>query len=779
MPLDLPAPLAPWAGQLDLFPRDLVTGALGPMLRRLDKLIGPPRTDNRQGTGEPDGFNGLVRRGPYERLLLSEWLLATEAPDEFIRRAATGEHAFYQLIRKTPSGGRLSVALFDSGPDQWGTPRLVQIAVLIVLARRAQAAGMRFLWGVVQTGPVSSNVYQGVTPASVKRLLDARSPEQVTDERVETWRKLLTQQAQKNEQIDDAWLVGSRRFATLPAAKGASLLVASDVYETEDAEPDKETPRRVAVSVRAAIGDAYAGRGEAILDVPDPKLCVRLLRDPFAVQAGDAVRADKNKFAPASNLVFGAGNVKLFARAHDGALISYPVPNSPRAPGGNPKRFGAPGQSFLLCAGRYRKLTVTVSRTSTGKLWLASVGGGWWQLAGEHEFALEDPGANAPLGPCYGLPNGDLLALLPGNELLLRFFMDNGQSKVEVKNITALALFGSAAGYAYVARKMGKGATLTTQHGSGTEQTVELPSGEYPAMSAFLVNNTQNTARGAATVHHAGTDDIWDMYSTQWDTGSCEFKYVQTPVGTVVGIKNENALITLGNDKRTFKSVVGTREEDIVRAGANIVHATVSATEPPLLAYTTEAGEVAVYSLMHKDFVYRFLPQEQTALFAPTLPTLEIPETDELTGLLSKFAIREKLNTWGAPFTLVAFDLKGFADYNEQKGRDAGDKVLRDLGAYLKEWTNGTGRLASRIGADEFLLALPHEVQTQAAGTCAATIQTNVVTRPLANTGIKIALSLARCPQNGQTVEAVLRVLGDGLRYARAVQDKESRIHVA
>ena len=61
--------------------------------------------------GELRGYDGLTRRGSPERLLISEWLLATEAPDEFVRRAAFNEQAFLRPAFRQPQGGRRAVAL--------------------------------------------------------------------------------------------------------------------------------------------------------------------------------------------------------------------------------------------------------------------------------------------------------------------------------------------------------------------------------------------------------------------------------------------------------------------------------------------------------------------------------------------------------------------------------------------------------------------------------------------------------------------------------------------
>ena len=48
--------------------------------------------------------------------------------------------------------GRVSLAVFDSGPGQLGAPRVAQVAAWIALARRAAAAGLGFAWGVAPAG---------------------------------------------------------------------------------------------------------------------------------------------------------------------------------------------------------------------------------------------------------------------------------------------------------------------------------------------------------------------------------------------------------------------------------------------------------------------------------------------------------------------------------------------------------------------------------------------------------------------------------------------------
>ena len=176
---ELPRALTPWAEYLQLLPAEQIV-AFAPLVQQLDIAIGPLRVQTRGGGGEPDGFDGLTRRGAYDRLLLSEWLLADEMPEEFARRAVMSEHAFLQVARQDPAGARVSFVLFDAGPNQLGAPRIAHLAALIVLARRAEAAGASLIWGVLQRP--DNPAQRGVTAAGLAYLFAARGSVEATDE---------------------------------------------------------------------------------------------------------------------------------------------------------------------------------------------------------------------------------------------------------------------------------------------------------------------------------------------------------------------------------------------------------------------------------------------------------------------------------------------------------------------------------------------------------------------------------------------------------------------
>lgn len=224
----------PWAPLLGLLPPE-VGRSLGPWLDKLALAIGPLRARARTGTGAPDGFEGLSLRGPYERLVLSEWALADALPEEFMRRAAQGEHAFYQLARREEARARTSVALFDPGPLQLGGPRIGQLGALLVLAGRAREAGATFGWATLQRPPEHADVAEGLRlgldEAGLRRFLLGRTAFAPTPADLDAWFDLA-----RRGDWEDLWVVGApgtvapgRRLAGVKTPVGR--IEVADVFE--------------------------------------------------------------------------------------------------------------------------------------------------------------------------------------------------------------------------------------------------------------------------------------------------------------------------------------------------------------------------------------------------------------------------------------------------------------------------------------------------------------------------------------------------------------------
>jgi diguanylate cyclase (GGDEF)-like protein len=95
--------------------------------------------------------------------------------------------------------------------------------------------------------------------------------------------------------------------------------------------------------------------------------------------------------------------------------------------------------------------------------------------------------------------------------------------------------------------------------------------------------------------------------------------------------------------------------------------------------------------------------------------------TDPLTGVLNRGAFQvilerelESARRYGHPLSLVMLDLDGFKELNDELGHPAGDKVLRRLGALLRDQMRSADWCA-RYGGDEFAVIASHTDEAGAA----------------------------------------------------------------
>jgi hypothetical protein len=599
----LPDALRPWASQLSLFPEDLAL-SLGAHVARLAAAIGPMRARNEVVGGELQGYDGLTRRGSPERLLISEWLMAMEAPDEFVRRAAFGEQAYLKPAFRQPQGGRRAVALLDAGPDQLGAPRIAHLALLVVLARRAEAAGVGFSWGVLQAPP-RKVPFTTVDASSIGQWLKAGSVVPPTGEQLAAWREAL----ELGHAPDDVWLVGGSRLSRLPGAEGLSRVAVEEAVAPGD--------RRLTVEVRPASRPSR----EVLLELPPEPQCVRLLRDPFA--AAVAAPVLDTRASTVRSIRFSADGLRLLFAYGDGSVAAQALPQSPRATTPKPKRFQPPrGETVVAMGWRRNGGLLTVTRLGE----TLRVHGPLQGVPNGRRVSLVSDDAAPPRLPQAGeLPllvtsmmgrTREAPVLLDGAGMLYHLGdwdadppkavpMCPGSSVVEHRG--ALLSVGRSPRMSEGAR----GPLMVQRQGPRGNWRYEVGvEGDGEAYLGGVKDSTSNEPPGLllAVRQQPGS---WRLLRNVRDPGT----ELSVPAGMrVVGLFSGPpgteglGLVTLGPDERSLYLVTGHGEPDLLlTAPARVLTATVSHSQP-LLAWLTEKGQVGAWSFQYRDFVFHSTP---------------------------------------------------------------------------------------------------------------------------------------------------------------------------
>jgi hypothetical protein len=210
----------------------------------------------------PDGFDGIEQRGGWNRLLATEWAMLQFESDEFYRRVTMGESQYLKLAQQHQTQPQSFYLLLDRGPDQYGAPLLLQLALMLVLCRRAREQNLPLHVGMFQ----EPGQWVVATNDSLEHLLHPYlSHARLTTTMVEAWEQTMKEQAMKERVIDPQgiWLV-TNPAPDRPFKFGQAILI--------DADPDPQgqinlmfQPRRQRLQFR----------------LPDDDAALRLLRRPF------------------------------------------------------------------------------------------------------------------------------------------------------------------------------------------------------------------------------------------------------------------------------------------------------------------------------------------------------------------------------------------------------------------------------------------------------------------------------------------------------------------
>jgi diguanylate cyclase (GGDEF)-like protein/PAS domain S-box-containing protein len=160
---------------------------------------------------------------------------------------------------------------------------------------------------------------------------------------------------------------------------------------------------------------------------------------------------------------------------------------------------------------------------------------------------------------------------------------------------------------------------------------------------------------------------------------------------------------------------------------------------------------------------------------------------DVLTGLFNRRYLEESLEReikraarGDQNVAVVMFDLDHFKTFNDTFGHEAGDKVLRELGAFLSKNLRAED-IPCRFGGEEFVLILPG-ANCQGAASRAERLRSGVKELNVTHQGrsvgvISISIGVAAFPAHGLSVTELIAT-ADGALY-KAKREGRDRVVVA
>ena len=371
----LPRHLQSWAALLAPIQPDL--GAdLAHMAQRITDALKQFFLPALSGQDEPDGYAGIARRGPPERLLLSEWALAEEFPDEFLRRAVMKEQLFLDPKRNAPHTPQWLTLLLDCGPMQWGSPRLAHLATLIVLTRYAAERQANLRWASLQLPDMPWQ--EGIDRDNLRDWLRNHQYRPADAAALDQWHERLVTEAKSDQQADtDLWLIGSSGLKQL-ADPTDGLILCEEPLDPACAGTLSLTIRRRTQSQTFS------------LPLPPQPVQVRLLRHPLRRE--EAAPSPSNKPRPDSlvqcRIQFSHAGRQLLVRQPLGRLSVYNIPDPGRyEPKIKVRRFDK-GFQPILGAFSYGKRLLTLQAGQDGNLYF-NCPGRWLRLTTECQLIDE------------------------------------------------------------------------------------------------------------------------------------------------------------------------------------------------------------------------------------------------------------------------------------------------------------------------------------------------------------------------------------------------------
>jgi diguanylate cyclase (GGDEF)-like protein len=148
---------------------------------------------------------------------------------------------------------------------------------------------------------------------------------------------------------------------------------------------------------------------------------------------------------------------------------------------------------------------------------------------------------------------------------------------------------------------------------------------------------------------------------------------------------------------------------------------------------------------------------------------------DAVTGLLNVRSFYDALGASmaaGTPVTVLLADIRGMRPLNETHGHPTGTEAIRVVAHVLRSVT-GEGLVASRLGSDEVAVALVGD-RVEDVDQLVATITAGLADEPIVlpdgtRSVVHVAIGVARAPEDGDSVVAVLNAADRARRHAKTL----------
>ncbi|MGD8913315.1 MAG: hypothetical protein PVJ68_11310 [Candidatus Thiodiazotropha sp.] len=586
--MQLPSPISTWSEILRLFPDD-IAHTLRSLSNRLAPLMGPLPQTVKQGIEQADGFDGLSNRGHYERLLMTEWAMARCAPDEFLRRATAGEHLFLEPARKQPHEQKGIVVLFDAGPNQIGKPRLLHLALLILLARRAEQARADFFWGLFQDP--DCKCHRAINQATVSALLEGRSPSPLGEKWLTPWQEHLSR-----HNLLECWCVTPSPFDSVFQQQGNIR-----IDEPLTAKVDR---------LRVSVENSNRRKGTEI-ELPPDNIAIRLLRQPFTPPPSRKIRSNKRQ----SNIIISHNGRKL-AYCTDNTLYLHSIPGSPNAKPGRVRTLTFPPDQQLVAVNISRKRLSAITQNS-----------GYWyyhRFPGLPEVLQQNMSQRIPLAEGRITPFF-FDQLSKGNRLLL---LDANQRVRSMQLPPEKNLFQAIAQQVFYLGDSGVGPCYARHSGAGEIELVWYPGAEKPCKASFSSIDSRspgffihasggwNKCRfGAVAVEQS--NNRWSLHSHQRNI-EVDLQSDDQPCGVLnhsleADIKGHNNLwLIVHNPSEQAVYALGDQQRYPLMENCGVIDQVSLNPKHPYLHYVSEQGDDLVYCLQRRVELMRISMEPET-----------------------------------------------------------------------------------------------------------------------------------------------------------------------